>query len=226
MQVSIFIAPVCDTSTIELTAGRLAEADRLRLQGMHTVKRRSEFLSGRLLARQSLTELYGEQAAMWRLETQPSGALHLSGMHGTPAISLSHSKERIACAVAEATFLGVDIERIQARKHLPALAAEVLHRSELADFSRLEGDRQVCLFYEKWVMKEALGKALGCGINYPMHEILFQDEHLMAAPLALISSPENWRFSHTLLPGGYSLGVAWQGDPENSVSIESVEIRL
>jgi len=141
-------------------------------------------------------------------------------------LSLSHSKGLIACAVGETSLLGVDIEQIRARKHLPELAAGVLHPDELAEFSRLGEDSQTRFFYAKWVAKEALGKALGCGINYPMRETLLHDERLLAAPQGWIAAPEKWQFSHTLLPGGYSLGLAWHGDSATSVSIESVEIRL
>jgi 4'-phosphopantetheinyl transferase len=180
-----------------------------------------------MLARQSLAMIYGERALTWRIEPQPSGALCVCGEHGSmPAISLSHSNGRVVCAVAETALLGIDIERIQPRKSLKDLAVEVLHPYELAEFQQLEAESRLEFFYERWVLKEALGKALGHGVNYPMREVLINDDRLVATPQPWTFDSGSWWFSHTLLDGEYSLGLACQGCTDNSISICRIEIRI
>ena len=143
-----------------------------------------------------------------------------------PALSLSHSHGKVVCALAQTPALGVDIELVQARKHLPQIAEAILHAQELARFSGLNGTGKLAYFYAKWVLKEALGKAMGCGINYPMREFLLDEHSLVEAPPAWVLVPENWAFSNTLLDGGYRLGLAWQGDSACRISIKTVEIRI
>lgn len=227
MQTRVFIAPAVGLEAAIAAAAQLSHADHARARNMGSAKRYCEFVSGRLLLRQSLAAAYGERSSSWASEILPGGALRLTGGGGQlPTVSLSHSRGRIACALSDARFLGVDIELRQPRRHLEALAAEVLHPEEMAVFSRLDAAGKARFFYAKWVMKEALGKAVGCGIHYPMREVLVDEGRLCEVPQLSAADAGMWQFSHTLLDGDFSLGLAWQGGREHSVSITSVDISL
>jgi 4'-phosphopantetheinyl transferase len=228
MQIFVFVAEIGDPKTKQLSIEQLSETERLRAQDIKSGKRRREFVSGRLLAQRSLAALYGDAAVQWSLQVAPDGSLIIKGgsANPLPAISLSHSNGKVVCAVAPLARLGVDVEQMRARLHLEALAGEILHPDELAWFSGLDASEKLPGFYAKWVLKEALGKALGCGINYPMQAFRLEQNRLLAAPQTWLADPAHWGFSHTLLACGYSLGLAWQGDPASHVSIKTIDIRI
>lgn len=228
MDIFVSVAEVCSQEDAVLLEGRLSPSDRERALGIQSEKRRSEFVSGRMLVQHCLHAVYGDTAAAWAVEVRPEGGLLIKGDAGEtkPALSLSHSHGKVVCALAQTPALGVDIEFVQARKHLPQIAEAILHAQELACFAGLDEAGKLTYFYAKWVLKEALGKAMGCGINYPMRDFLLDELRLVEAPPAWVGGPEHWAFSNTLLDGGYSLGLAWQGDSARQISINTVEIRI
>lgn len=228
MQVFVFIAPVCNIETAAHWHEQLSVVDRKRAYEMGSEKRRREFISARLLARQGLFEVYGNDAKAWTLAAQPNGALQLRGpdQASKPAISLSHSRGKVACAFAETECLGLDVEQLRDRPHLTELAEYIMHSEELAEFYGLDALDRARTFYAKWVMKEALGKALGYGLNYPMQDFLLNREHVLAAPEEWLSDPDAWSLAHEYLDGEFSLGLAWQGNTAARVSIQTVEIHL
>lgn len=228
MQASVFIAPIFSAAPTGFWGVHLTDLEKRRMSAIKSERRRLEFVCSRLLAKQSLVSEYGGPENQWTIGVKPDGSLRVERPEGlfVPSISLSHSKGRVACAFADVEMLGLDIELLQARKNLPRLAEEVLHPEEWSEFSGLDFDGKTRYFHAKWVLKEALGKALGCGINYPMREFLIRSNSLLKAPQAWIAAPQEWAFSQVFLDGGYSLGLAWRGRSVSQVSIKSAEIRL
>jgi phosphopantetheinyl transferase len=237
MQISVFVAASCRCADADARLLQLSVADRTRVAAMRSEKRRSEFVSGRLLLRQRLMHTYGTQADCWHMRIAENGRPYLEAeLHAQlqteavalppPCISLSHSRGWVACAVGDVATLGVDIEAPRSRKNLSILAGEVFHPQELDEFSLLDDDAKITFFYAKWVMKEALGKALGCGVAYPMREVLLGQEKLLSAPKALIAVPAVWHLMQRVLPGGHSLGLAWQSENAAAVSIDINEVHL
>ena len=92
--------------------------------------------------------------------------------HGKPRLrrgniefSLSHSGERVVLAVARDAALGVDVERLNARRDIAAVIPEVLSAAEqhaLAAVPAAEERALALLRY--WTRKEALLKATGDGL--------------------------------------------------------------
>lgn len=224
MSVAVLIA-----ETVEDGCRHLPPDEQARALEMRSPKRRREFVSGRLLLRQMLRQTYGRRADGWRLEYASNGAPRLREAGSTavcPAVSVSHSRGYVACALGEVPALGMDIELIRPRSTLAEVAARVLHPEEMGEFLRLNEEARQAFFYAKWVLKEALGKALGHGLAYPMQDCLFDRNRLVSAPVAWIEVPANWAFSHAQLDCGLSLGLAWQGGSVDCASINTVEIRL
>lgn len=228
MQASVFIAPILSAASTGFWVDHLTDLEKRRMSEIKSERRRLEFVCSRLLAKQSLVSEYGGPQNQWTIEVKPDGSLLVKRADGlsVPSISLSHSKGRVACAFADVEMLGLDIELLQARKNLPGLAEDILHPEEWDEFSGLDFDGKTRYFYAKWVVKEALGKALGCGINYPMREFLICADRLLKAPQVWIADPQQWAFSQVFLDDGYSLGLAWRGGSVSHFSIKSAEIRL
>lgn len=138
----------------------LSEAERARLSGYGVEKRQREFLLGRVAARQLLAHVLDCAPADVPLAVAEDGAVEVRGGRGLH-LSISHTGEEAVAAVAERT-VGVDLERIQPRP-------ERLHR-----FLLLEKERPLLnrlplpeddAFALCWALKEAVLKALRCGLR-------------------------------------------------------------
>jgi 4'-phosphopantetheinyl transferase len=93
------------------------------------------------------------------------------GSQGKPALAgaelqfnLSHSGELALLGVARDLPLGIDVERLDPRKHLMAIARRVFPAARCRALEALEGDRQVYGFYQGWTAMEARVKACGDGV--------------------------------------------------------------
>ncbi|RJX30801.1 MAG: 4'-phosphopantetheinyl transferase superfamily protein [Oxalobacter sp.] len=130
----------------------------------------------------------------WLLDKSEHGKPYLIG-HDAPAISLSHSANWVACAVAHTASIGIDIEIIKPR-NWSAYCEHFFHVEEsrwILDGSQHEQNIRglIC-----WCRKEALTKALGIGNTVSMADIAFTpDGSLLALPEEL-GSPSGW-VSHT-----------------------------
>jgi hypothetical protein len=78
-----------------------------------------------------------------------------------PAISLAHSGELVACAIAPAGQIGVDVEAPRARRRTVEIAERYFSSRESDWLHGKPQDR----FYMLWVLKEAYLKATGAGLG-------------------------------------------------------------
>lgn len=81
--------------------------------------------------------------------------------------SLSHSGERVLCAVSSSP-IGCDIE--QPRRYDPALARRFFHPDESALLFSLPEAEQPAAFFRLWTCKESFMKAIGLGLSLPLSD--------------------------------------------------------
>ncbi|NYJ16613.1 4'-phosphopantetheinyl transferase family protein [Nesterenkonia sandarakina] len=99
------------------------------------------------------------------------------GPHGRPQLdgislsSSSSSRHVLAGAAAPGRDVGVDIEAIPERLS-PEFTQYALHRAERGALQRLAAAAQIPAVIEHWVLKEAVLKAAGVGLNHPPEELL------------------------------------------------------
>ena len=95
------------------------------------------------------------------------------GEHGKPFIqnpatdlhfNLSHSHELALLAVTRQAEVGIDLERLQARPNLQAIAHRLFDVAIQQELAQLEGNALTEAFYRHWTAHEAAIKALGSGI--------------------------------------------------------------
>jgi hypothetical protein len=90
------------------------------------------------------------------------GAPYLS--NGTGAVSLAHSARLAVCAWSDDGGIGVDVEPLDRRiARAEDIAARYFSKGEQALLAKAP-DRNL-VFLRIWTRKEALGKALGTGLN-------------------------------------------------------------
>ena len=108
------------------------------------------------------------------LETSPEAIRIVDGAHGKPELAggelhfnLSHSGDVGLVAVAAEREVGVDVERIDSRRDVVALAERALG-AEGADAVRAapEADRSA-VFHRAWARREAVAKCAGTGLSIP-----------------------------------------------------------
>jgi phosphopantetheinyl transferase len=153
----------------------LAPPERATLARLSVGKRRRDWLAGRVAAKELVRRRHGisGEDALRRIEivVQREGphkgkpSYRIDELPGPFDLSISHSGDRAVAALASTPqeCIGIDIEQIEARgESFEALALSSAERELVAQLDREE--RSVAVT-QRWVLKEALSKALGTGLR-------------------------------------------------------------
>jgi 4'-phosphopantetheinyl transferase len=159
----------------------------------------------RALLRAELARHYPAPAAVWQILRDESGAPRLADAGGTspPYISLSHSGDRVACAISAEDPIGVDIESIRADRPVAALAEAAFGPVEAAAVARI-GSAE---FYRLWTLREALAKATGAGFGLLVNRVDLVPPESEAPERRQCFDGRDWRFRYWLLAGQYGIGL-------------------
>jgi len=152
------LVTVGHTTLHDPTPSELASvSDHERNREFASDMRRQQYLCGRSLLRRMLEDWTGIQAASHELTLTEAGKpVCVEG----PAISITHSGDRIACGIAESGDIGIDLEVINDRRDPEKLAKKFFSREE----SDWLGTQPTNRFFMLWVLKEAYVKAIGRSI--------------------------------------------------------------
>ncbi len=80
-------------------------------------------------------------------------------------VSVSHGGGLAAAAVCDHGPIGVDVERVESRRNLIAIAQRFFAPEESAMLERCGADERTALFHQWWTRKEAVLKATGAGLR-------------------------------------------------------------
>ena len=89
--------------------------------------------------------------------------------------NVSHSGDRIACAVVAGRSVGIDLEDRSRRVDIDVIAPAAFHARELAALRSLRGE--LCrrnYFFAVWTLKEAYIKARRMGLSTPLDQFYFE----------------------------------------------------
>jgi 4'-phosphopantetheinyl transferase EntD len=133
----------------------LSQEEQARLSAMTAQRRRTQFIAGRWLARQSLAARGGGRWQDYALSAPDDGAPQLlaAPVSGAWYFSLSHSGDWLACAISSQP-VGVDVECSDRARDFPALNEWMHEPQALADMPADPRDQQAW-FYAQWTLKEA-----------------------------------------------------------------------
>lgn len=81
--------------------------------------------------------------------------------------NISHSGDLAVIAVCDSP-IGIDIQKIKNNK--TSVAKRILSDYEKQNFFKMSPEHQVQSFYEYWVLKESIVKAMGVGIRYGLNK--------------------------------------------------------
>lgn len=100
--------------------------------------------------------------------SNPYGKPHLD-LAGLP-FNLSYSQHLALLAFCPNGSIGVDIERIQPIEEMEDIAARWFSLAERQAWYSLQPEERLSAFYRVWTCKEAVIKALGMGLSYPLQQ--------------------------------------------------------
>lgn len=126
------------------------------------------------VARASLRALLGAELGL-----APEAVRFRYGEHGKPALApgpagpdlgfnVSHSGELALIGLIRGAQIGVDIEAERDLTDQDALVRRYFSAAEIEDYFGLEPARRRAAFFNGWTRKEALVKALGQGLAFPL----------------------------------------------------------
>ena len=129
--------------------------------------------------------------------------------------SLSHSHGCGLLAVANGIEVGVDLEQVREEVEYLKLAERFFSPTESKVIRAKRADQQPEAFFRYWVGKEAMLKAKGSGLRFPLGqcEMVFdQDEDTASVRWGQTSLAENqWEVRFLPLPTGWVGAVAAEG---------------
>ncbi len=112
------------------------------------------------------------------IDQSPSGLELINNTHGKPFLknstiefNMSHSRNMVCYVIAFNNKVGVDIEFYNTTIDVIGMLELVFTKKEVELIKSLDIDEQYNTFYKLWTKKEALVKAVGKGLSYPINTI-------------------------------------------------------
>lgn len=112
------------------------------------------------------------------LKIKPQEIKFLTNPYGKPSVegsvikfNMSHSVNSAYYGVSDDFDLGIDVEFFNVKKNIFDIAKSVFSTREFCYFVNLSSEGQQKFFFEAWTKKEAMIKALGLGLSYPMEKV-------------------------------------------------------
>ncbi|HEX2677035.1 MAG TPA: 4'-phosphopantetheinyl transferase superfamily protein [Polyangiales bacterium] len=199
--------------------------ERERHDRFHFDSDRDTYLIAHALLRRALAALTGHA---------PGAFTFLAGEHGRPEIAapesarslrfnLSHTRGRVACGFTRGAEIGVDVEQVDRKVELEAVARRVYSDAELQALFALPPEAQRERFFELWTLKESYIKAIGKGFTAPLRAITFIADHPDPVPLQLgaeIADDASSYCCRRHVPGvEHALAAVWRGKNPDALCV-------
>ena len=163
-----------DEAAIAAAASVLSDEERAQFGRFQLARDGRDYAAGHALLRHTLSRDGNQTPGAWRFEKTPSGKPRLIGDGAdVRSFSLSHTRGMVACAVTSGAEVGVDVECVDREVDAGGIAARFFAPAEAARLLELDGDARRDRFFDLWVLKEALVKALGRGMAVSLTTLAF-----------------------------------------------------
>lgn len=156
---------VPSSGDLPLSADEVERADRFRFE-----RDRTRFVLARMALRRRLGDYLGCSPGDVRFGYNPNGKPFLAAPEARPRLSfnLSHSGGRALLAFTDGAAVGADLERRVSVPDAGELAAQFFAPAEREALASFEPSRREHAFLAGWTRKEAVVKALGEGLGFPL----------------------------------------------------------
>jgi 4'-phosphopantetheinyl transferase len=191
----------------------LSESERARAARFHFESDRSAFVTARAALRRYLGR---------SLSCAPERVGLAQGLNGRPMLdaahrsaldfNVSHSGTMAALAFVQGGRVGVDIEWHGRDRGLRDLVPTVMGPRERAVLEALPEALFRARFFEFWTRKEAIVKAIGVGISYPLTDIDIPSLPAVGPVRIETASPSDWMLQTREPAADFTLSVALAGE--------------
>lgn len=195
-----------------------------RADRFHFERDRRDFIAAHALLRSMLAFHLGRPASTWQFATGAFGKPAIAGSFRVPDIdlSLSHTRDLVAAAVASHCAVGVDVEKIDRAKADFNLAPTYFAPAEVEILRRTPPREQVPCFFRLWTLREAYLKATGAGLGTPLDSFAFTLSSIrMNFATRFDDGPRHWHFEMLPTTGAHVLSVAVASRSEHAIRVAS-----
>lgn len=207
----------------------LSDPEQHRWLNYSNIKKRRQFLLGRVLIRIMLSKTFQRPLTEWRLTA--SGPLNILNPGIPVTINLSHSEDYVLCGVIESGKLGVDIQYISESRDYMGIARSSFHEKEVQLLEHLPQRLQRQLFFRLWTLKESMIKA-NCLNLFGNLDCLYVHSFDTKMPLEITVKPEfsvDWTFISYMVER-YAIALASDSLPQttklNYISLKGTMARV
>ena len=198
-----------DADTLARCAALLSADESARAARFVFPQLRDRFTVAHAVMRSLLARYAGLDPSAIAFVESREGKPALAGVRGV-SFNLSHSHDRALLAVGDGRDVGADVEQARAEVDILGISGAYFHRSELeAIRSGASPDAQRERFFRYWVAKEAVLKAEGCGLGFPLDK--FEVAFDAAGEGAAIDSFDTQRMRADWTVRMLTLGHGWPG---------------
>ncbi len=164
------------TIVVDRDLALLTDAERARAERFHFERDRAAFVTTRASLRRLLAHETRVPAGELDLGADDNGRPFWADAASDPPdrrldFNVSHSGLRALIGLVRGRRIGVDIEWHGRQRSLRELEAQVMGHSERAMLRDLDEEAHLRAFLGCWTRKEALVKAIGLGLSYPVTTI-------------------------------------------------------
>jgi len=179
-----------------------------------TAQLREKYILRRAILRKELAKFTGSSTEKINYNTNEFQKPFLE--NGDVQFNCSHSNNYFVIAISGNTELGVDIEHYRELNDLDLTAERAFSINEFTKWMSVAEDEKLDIFYRIWTRKEAIIKAIGMGLSYPLSDF---DVSIGKNNVGVVLSKDkdwpadSWSMHHWELDG-YVLALAYQGEKQ------------
>lgn len=207
----------------------LDDGERARAARFHFERDRLAYIAAHALLRHQLSTAGGRDPAAWRFAAGEHGKPHLVDPPTGRDLrfNITHTKGRVASALAEGVTVGVDVEALDRTRINLGVADRFFAPVEVAGIhAQPDGAARAERFLVLWTLKESFIKAIGKGLSQPLNSFGFADLDPPRIHFgdARLGDAARWWFTQWR-PGRHVLALAVDWPHAGEPNVEFQEIR-
>lgn len=209
----------------------LSASERQQAASFSREPSRHRYLQVRAAVRYCLAHYTGSAPQHLIITRSDAGKPELAPPWQSVFFSISHSDDQLAIAITTAGAVGVDLEKIAARRPCMAIAERYFHPHETHALHHYADAEQTALFFNFWTLKEAFFKATGSGIAAGLDKAQFTLTGATIRPQfdsALQEDEAHWQFRLWTSAAGYKMSLALRhpAAPATAIPVQLQPLQL
>lgn len=149
----------------------LSDKEKIQAEGFINNTLKNNYILSHGLLRHLLSLYIKSNPKNIQYSVNQFGKPFLKNDNCTLQFNMSHSKDYAAYIIALEDQVGIDIEWKDKSINIEEVSELVLSQKEISLFNKLNSKEKFPAFYDIWTKKEAIIKAIGQGLSYPIETI-------------------------------------------------------